>query len=96
MEADRYLAMSDNYYASVARHSLLCCINTPFLVVTEDYYSASCTTTHSEKLLILSELEIQRNTHITGNNLIPISIPIHFVNGSYMYTLYTGVFSSGV
>ena len=23
-------------------------------------------------------LGIQRNTHITGNNLIPISVPIHF------------------
>ena len=22
--------------------------------------------------------------HITGNNLIPISVPIHFVDGSYM------------
>ena len=30
-------------------------------------------------------LGIQRNTHITGNNLIPISVPIHFVDGSYMY-----------
>ena len=29
---------------------------------------------------------IQRNTHITGNNLIPISVPIHFVDGSYMYS----------
>ena len=33
-------------------------------------------------------LGIQRNTHITGNNLIPISVPIHFVDGSYMY-IYT-------
>ena len=32
-------------------------------------------------------LGIQRNTHITGNNLIPISVPIHFVDGSYMYIL---------
>ena len=30
-------------------------------------------------------LGIQRNTHITGNNLIPISVPIHFVDGIYMY-----------
>ena len=30
-------------------------------------------------------LGIQRNIHITGNNLIPISVPIHFVDGSYMY-----------
>ena len=30
-------------------------------------------------------LGIQRNTHITGNNLIPISVPIHFVDGSYMH-----------
>ena len=30
-------------------------------------------------------LRMQRNTHITGNNLIPISVPIHFVDGSYMY-----------
>ena len=30
---------------------------------------------------------MQRNTHITGNNLIPISVPInYFVDGSYMYT----------
>ena len=28
---------------------------------------------------------MQRNTHIMGNNLIPISVPIHFVDGSYMY-----------
>ena len=35
-----------------------------------------------------------RETHIMGNNLIPISVPIHFVDGSYMY--YIGVFSSGV
>ena len=34
---------------------------------------------------------MQRNTHITGNNLIPISISIHFVDGSLI-----GVFSSGV
>ena len=59
MEADRYLAMSDNYYASVATYSILYC-NTPSLVVTEDCYSASCTITHSEKLLILSELEVPR------------------------------------
>ena len=39
-------------------------------------------------------LGIQRNIHITGNNLIPISVPIHFVDGSYMY--YIGIFSSGV
>ena len=30
-------------------------------------------------------LGMQRNTHITGNNLIPISVPIRFVDGSYMY-----------
>ena len=28
-------------------------------------------------------LGIQRNTHITGNNLIPISVPIHFVDDSF-------------
>ena len=27
---------------------------------------------------------MQRNTHITGNNLIPISVTIHFVDGSYI------------
>ena len=27
---------------------------------------------------------MQRNTHITGNNFIPIPIPINFVDGSYM------------
>ena len=30
-------------------------------------------------------LGMQRNTHITGNNLIPISVPIYFRDGSYMY-----------
>ena len=49
-------------------------------------------------LYILDEqwmcLGMQRNTHITGNNLIPISVPIHFVDGSYMYNI--GVFCSGV
>ena len=30
-------------------------------------------------------LGMQRNTHVTGNNLIPISVPIHFVDDSYMY-----------
>ena len=29
-------------------------------------------------------LGMQRNTHITGNNLIPISVPIHFMDVSYM------------
>ena len=28
-------------------------------------------------------LGMQRNIHITGNNLIPISVPIHFVDGSF-------------
>ena len=30
-------------------------------------------------------LGMQRNTHITGNNLIFISVPINLVDGSYMY-----------
>ena len=32
-------------------------------------------------------LGMQGNTHIMGNNLIPISVPIHFVDGSYMYII---------
>ena len=61
MKADRYLAKSDiiilHQYSYI--YSILYC-NTPSLVVTEDWYSASCTITHSEKLLILSELEVSR------------------------------------
>ena len=41
-------------------------------------------------------LGIQRNTHITGNNLIPISVPIHFVDGQFYMYNYIGVCSSGV
>ena len=48
MEADRYLAMSDDYYVSVDKYSILYC-NTPSLVVTESYYNTSIT--HSKKLL---------------------------------------------
>ena len=40
-------------------------------------------------------LGIQRNTHITGNNLIPISVPIHFVNGSYMFIQVSSVQGDG-
>ena len=40
-------------------------------------------------------LGMQRNTHITGNNLIPISVPIHLWMAVTCIIYNIGVFSSG-